>query len=97
MYAYAANPFFQAYIHSDLLGKAIFLSLIALSVISWNVAIYKTWLTLRVRALSAEFRTLFLKQKSNPLVIEAKSVSEEVANPFLSLYQVLIGALWFQC
>ena len=86
----ASNPFFEAYHHSDLLGKGIFLMLIALSIISWSVIIHKLWLTRRVKKYSEQFRTLFEKHKQQPLHVQYEfSESKEFPHPFFSLYRVL--------
>ncbi|MDP1836219.1 MAG: MotA/TolQ/ExbB proton channel family protein [Chlamydiales bacterium] len=83
----AVNPFVQAYTQSDLLGKAIFLGLIALSVVTWVVLIFKVRLTKKALRLSKEFELAFVNQKHSPLNFEY----EELANPYLNLYLKLKG------
>jgi biopolymer transport protein TolQ len=85
---FAANPFIDAYIHSDFLGKLIFLSLIALSVVCWIILCYKWWFTRQVRKFSLQFKKHFEEQKANPLGLEAIA-SDKQPNPFLDLYLVL--------
>lgn len=86
----AANPFFDAYFHSDFLGKAIFLSLIALSVTTWVIVIQKVWITLQARKLSSQFYRAFNGRKAHLLGVEYRCPAKGSApNPFLSLYQVL--------
>lgn len=85
-----SNPFFQAYIQSDLLGKLIFLSLIGCSIWCWSLLIYKIMLTKRSRKNSADFQTFIEKNKGNPLQLEADSVIRHpLPNPFYDLYVVL--------
>lgn len=64
------NPFFDAYNEADLLGKAIFLLLILLSIICWSVLIHKVWLTSQVKKGSFTFRRQFFESKAEPLTIE---------------------------
>lgn len=85
-----SNPFFDAYIHSDLLGKLIFIGLIVISVISWIILIHKTWLTSRAKKNSRHFYEIYLLQKSNPLSLECENaVRNKTPNPYLSIYLVL--------
>lgn len=83
----AANPFIDAYVHSDFLGKVIFLSLIGLSVACWVILLYKWHTTFYARKNSAHFQKVFDVQKSNPLALDAAASSQP--NPFLDLYVVL--------
>lgn len=86
----ASNPFFDAYIHSDFLGKLIFIGLIALSVITWILLIHKVWLTQRAKKFSTQFYEAFQLQKGNPLSLECEhSFQKKFPNPFRSLYLVL--------
>lgn len=87
---FGSNPFLDAYIHSDFLGKAIFIGLIALSVISWVILIHKGWTTHQARKNAARFYAIFQLQKSNPLSLECDySSRQKKPNPFLDLYGVL--------
>jgi len=81
-----SNPFFDAYTHSDILGKLIFISLISLSIISWIILIHKTFLTYRVRKFAEQFRTSFSNQKMNPLSLE---FVQQHTNPFYELFRIL--------
>lgn len=86
----ASNPFFDAYIHSDFLGKMIFIGLIALSVVSWIILIHKFWLTYRARKHSAQFYEAFQLQRLNPLSLECEnSPRRKMPNPFMDLYLIL--------
>lgn len=85
-----SSPFFDAYLHSDFLGKAIFIGLILLSMISWIILIHKSWMTRQARKNSAHFYAIFQLQKSNPLSLECDySSRQKKPNPFLDLYSVL--------
>lgn len=81
------NPFFDAYLESDTLGKLIFLGLILLSVISWVIIIYKWWVTRQARNNSKEIIDTFRTQKRDPLNIELPE--QQGVNPFATLYAVL--------
>ena len=84
------NPFFDAYVESDFLGKLIFLGLIALSIITWSVLIHKIWITKRVKKESLSFRKIFQEQKDKPLEINYNSKSHpECPNAFQIVYGVL--------
>jgi biopolymer transport protein TolQ len=84
-----SNPFFDAYIHSDFLGRLIFLGLILLSVCTWVVLIHKLWITRNIRRNSLKFQQLFQAQRLNPLQIDYHPQEERHSNPFHDLYQVL--------
>jgi biopolymer transport protein TolQ len=86
----SGNPFFDAYIHSDFLGKLIFISLLAVSIFSWIILLYKSWITWQARRRSSLFEEIFQLHKVNPLAIECEKTGlSPNNNPFLSLYQVL--------
>lgn len=86
----ASNPFFDAYIHSDFLGKFIFIGLVLLSIISWIILLQKIWMTQRARKHSSEFYAAFQLQKANPLSLDPTKVSlRKQPNPFLDLYEIL--------
>lgn len=84
------NPFYDAYIHSDLLGRLIFISLILLSICSWVIIIYKVGLTRRARKNAHQFHEAFLLSRSVPLNIDCdERYRRKTPNPFLELYLVL--------
>lgn len=86
----AGNPFVDAYIQSDLLGKLIFIGLIILSVVSWVILIHKTWVTYQARKYSAQFYEAFQGQKLNPLGVDYDSNQlKKGPNPFLEIYLAL--------
>lgn len=86
----AANPFYDAYIESDFLGKLIFIGLILLSVISWVVLVHKIWQTYHARKHSAHFYEIFQLQKQSPLSLDFDSTGKKQRiNPFQELYGVL--------
>lgn len=85
-----SNPFYQAYIHSDFLGKMIFLSLLATSVCCWTILVHKIIITKSAKKNSIQFKKTFLAKKGNPLNLENEaSFSKAVPNPFFELYLVL--------
>lgn len=86
----AVNPFYDAYAQSDLMGKLIFIGLIALSIASWVIIIQKARLTHQARKFSVQFQEIFSHQRSNPLGIDCDgAVKRKKPNPFFELYTVL--------
>lgn len=86
----ATNPFFDAYIQSDFLGKLIFIGLFLLSICSWVVLLHKLWQTYLARKSAARFIEAFQLQKISPLSLDCESLSrQKKINPFLDLYQVM--------
>lgn len=81
----AANPFIDAYVDSDLLGKTIFIGLILLSVITWIIVLYKGWITYQVKTASKEFKKKVSSERSNILSVDEDAAS---LNPFGTLYNV---------
>jgi biopolymer transport protein TolQ len=86
----ARNPFFDAYLESDFLGKVIFIGLITLSIWSWTILFQKLWMTIKVKRLANRFQEVFRMQKFNPLSLDVSFAQEEKErNPFLEVYQVI--------
>ncbi len=85
----SSNPFIDAYVQSDFLGKMIFLGLIALSIITWVVLIHKGWMTYQAKKYSVQFYKTFQNQKLNPLGLEYDSSLKKGPNPFLEIYLAL--------
>lgn len=81
------NPFIEAFVHSDLLGKLIFISLVLLSVLTWIIVLYKGWTTSKMRKNSYKFNDTFQSKRVNPLAVEVDEFSS--LNPFFELYSVL--------
>lgn len=85
-----SSPFYQAYINSDVLGKMIFLALLATSICSWTILIHKIIITRRVKNNSLNFSKIFEKHKNNPLNLENEgNFRKKGENPFYELYLVL--------
>ncbi len=86
-----SNAFIEAYWHSDFLGKGIYLGLVALSVLSWALIVYKTWVARTVRTRSQEFETVFQANRQIPLNIPFTpvGVTSEMPNAYYEIYQVL--------
>lgn len=82
------NPFFESYIHSDFLGKLIFISLVLLSIVSWIIIIHKVWHTVQVRKTSLHFQKKFTHLQNNPLSLDIEK-GLYTSNPFRELYVVL--------
>lgn len=81
-----SNPFFESYINSDMLGKLIFIGLIALSVLSWIIILYKTRQTFLTKRNSFKFKEKFERQKGNLLNFEDPAIP---SSPFREIYQSL--------
>jgi len=86
-----ASPVFDAFARSDFLGKLIFLSLGALSVLSWVIIVYKLWLATIVDRTALHIHQFFKKHARTPLNVDFNHFDNQtgVHNPFLSLYKVL--------
>jgi biopolymer transport protein TolQ len=81
----AMNPIFEAYYQSDLFGKAIFLSLLFLSIVTWAIFL-KKWLYQRELIEKAEkIQESFYKKKHAPLNCDLNQRS----HPFVSVYEAL--------
>lgn len=91
MYLAAGNPFISAYLQSDWFGKAIFLGLFGLSMLSWWVLVHKAWIFFSVRRLSSQFRELF--SEKDPLGLQwnrpLKLRLLEIPHPFFEVYKAL--------
>jgi len=86
----AVNPFIDAYIQSDFLGKLIFIGLLALSICTWILIIHKGWVTYLARKHSVQFYQAFEQQRMNPLSLEPEhAMKRSRPNPFFDLYFVL--------
>lgn len=84
------NPFFESYSQSDLLGKAIFIGLYALSICSWFVLLYKIWTTHQAKKYAFRFQEAFHLHKFTPLNLNWESLPHSNSvNPFLDLYKIL--------
>lgn len=84
-----SNPFFEAYIYSDFLGRSIFLALIFLSICTWVVLIYKLRITYGARRSARAFQHAFKTQRQSPLSLDYSTHSSNRLNPFLFLYLTL--------
>lgn len=78
------NPIVDAYHGSDLFGKAIFLSLILLSIMTWIIFLQKFFLQRYAKQSGESFRQLFQKKRLNPLAIDSTGY-----HPFATIYQSL--------
>lgn len=86
----ATNPFYEAYIHSDFLGKLIFIGLLLLSMITWIILLHKIWQTYQARKQAARFYDIFQLQKQNPLNLDCEAASRvKNSNPYMDLYSLL--------
>ncbi len=79
-----SNPFFDAYINSDLIGKLLFISLIGLSILSWVILVYKYRQTKSARQGAKRFLLNFREKRHSPLTVDT-SLTEHT-NPFCNIY-----------
>jgi len=82
---FLSNPILNAYQGSDLFGKAIFLALLFLSIITWIIFMQKFFLQREIKLRGAQLIQLFQKKRLNPLGMEVG----EALHPFASLYRTL--------
>lgn len=84
------NAFIDAYTESDLLGKIIIITLIALSVVTWSVLVHKIWITKQVKKNSFLFRKTFFESRNDPLAVSTSGIkNSEYPNAFGIIYDVL--------
>jgi len=84
------GPFYEAYLHSDYLGKMIFLSLLATSIFSWTILIQKIYVTWKVKNHASFFLQIFEKCKKNPLNIDGEiQFKKNHPNPLYDLYATI--------
>lgn len=81
----SSNPILNAYQGSDLFGKAIFLTLLLLSIITWILFLQKFFLHREVKQRGLQLVQLFQKKRLNPLAMEVG----EALHPFAALYRTL--------
>ena len=80
-----SNPLFNAYQGSDLFGKAIFLSLLILSIVTWILFFGKFLIQKKVQRLGIQFQEIFRKKENSPLSIDPK----QKPHPYSHLFQIL--------
>lgn len=84
-HALLSNPILNAYRGSDLFGKAIFLTLLSLSIITWIIFLQKIFLQKEVWQRGKQLVHVFEKKRLNPLTLEVG----EAIHPFASLYRTM--------
>ena len=82
---FLSNPILNAYQGSDLFGKAIFLGLLFLSVLTWTIFVQKFLLQRQVKQRGGQLIQVFQKKRLNPLTIEIG----EALHPFAALYRTM--------
>jgi biopolymer transport protein TolQ len=80
-----SNPILNAYAGSDLFGKAIFLLLFLLSIITWIIFLQKFFLQREIKRKGGQLLHAFQKKRLNPLSMEVG----EISHPFAVLYRTL--------
>lgn len=81
------NPIFEAYRQSDLFGKAIFLALLGLSILTWTIWI-KKWLFFReMKERGSKIQQNFEKKRHHPLSLEFPTRN----HPFTEVYTAIKG------
>lgn len=85
----ASNPFFNAYIQSDFLGKLIFIGLISLSIITWVLIVHKFIILKSTEKNALKFYKQVQSQKNQLLNFDYPiSLEEKKSNPFFQLFQI---------
>lgn len=80
------NPLVTAYTESDLIGKAIFLALLFLSMVSWVVFIQKALVFKAIRKKGENLIRQFEQVRTKPLALDTKT---EERHPFFDIYTQL--------
>jgi biopolymer transport protein TolQ len=92
MYMLAANPIFTAYGQSDLFGKAIFIALFALSILSWGLLVHKWWVARGAKRLARALRSALFVDPAKvlqPAALREWERHREPFHPLLELYRVI--------
>lgn len=86
-----SSPILEAFIQSDTLGKAIFISLTALSIVTWILGVYKVWMIKKLEQGAEHIERVFKQYRRAPINIDIKTLDQQTgwSNPFLSLYSIL--------
>lgn len=89
------GAFASAYAQSDLFGKIIILSLLALSIVCWIVLLYKIWITRQVHRLCHQFQHLYSQHQDHVLHLEIdtlpRSSNAQVPHPFRQIFTDVKG------
>jgi biopolymer transport protein TolQ len=80
------NPIWSSYLTSDPFGKLIFWLLFVLSIGTWVLIAYKSWLFYRVRKENSLFEATWKANHEQPLALETISASDEHPRPFYGIY-----------
>lgn len=78
----------EAYNHSDIFGKLIFLLLFSLSILSWVVLLYKVRLTSKAKKEAHQFEKAFEIQKENMLKFKTEHYSV-FFNPYVHIFEMV--------
>ena len=81
-----SNPFIDAFVNSDLIGKTLFISLMMLSILSWVVLLYTYRQTKSARTLSKNFLSIFREKRHSPLSLDSAG---QIGSPFFNIYHSL--------
>jgi biopolymer transport protein TolQ len=83
------NAFISAYIESDGFGRAIFLTLFALSLISWWLLLSKSWILFQMQKSSLDITSAF--SRKDPLGLQYLAPKKPdligISNPFFEIYK----------
>ncbi|MBN2480047.1 MAG: MotA/TolQ/ExbB proton channel family protein [Parachlamydiales bacterium] len=81
-----SSPIISAYFQSDFFGKLIFVSLFALSILSWVILLHKLYLAKRLKKLNYNFEQIVNSKKDNLLSI---SINTNFSYPYYNIYKNL--------
>lgn len=88
-----SNPIVNAYQGSDLFGKAIFLALFFLSILTWILFLKKFFSEREARFKGFSFQEAFKKKRSHPLSMEVTDATHPFALLYRSLKQTTVELL----
>ncbi len=81
------SPFLTAFATADGFGKLIFLSLFALSIVSWVILVHKFLLLKKIEAGSMQFASFIKEQKENLFHLKEHHMPKtDTPHPFKSIY-----------
>lgn len=85
----ATNPFIDSYIQSDWFGRWIFIGLLFLSLLSWSLLIYKTWVLNQVKKKCSVLKESFSEKEPLKLQFKRPIKGEmlEVPHPLFEIYK----------
>jgi biopolymer transport protein TolQ len=85
------SSFYQAYHQSDAFGRLIFLGLYALSIVSWVVLLYKSYVFFKIRSKAKELPKILEQDQGQSIYSLNETllkIPSHLISPFWKIYQV---------